>query len=172
MLVTNPVCGADNGMLRSLLYNRSVVTKPELETRLHDAIRAGDELAKRTLRMVLAAWKLAEVDRGGPLDEGGALSLLQKEAKGRRETIADAERAGRQDLIQAAQAELAFLESFLPQPLTERELEDLVLQAIREVGASSPDQMGLVMKALIPTVQGRADGKALSQAVRNLLKTS
>ena len=172
MLVTNPICGADNGMLRSLLYNRSVVTKPELETRLHDAIRAGDELAKRTLRMVLAAWKLAEVDRGGPLDEGGALSLLQKEAKGRRETIADAERAGRQDLIQAAQAELAFLESFLPQPLTERELEDLVLQAIREVGASSPDQMGLVMKALIPTVHGRADGKALSQAVRNLLKAS
>lgn len=172
MLSTNAVPPAANGLFRSLLYNRDVVTKPELETRLHDAMRAGDELAKRTLRMVLAAWKLAEVDRGDPLDEAAALSLLQKEAKGRRETIADAEKAGRQDLVQAAQAELAFLESFLPQPLSERELEDLVLKAIREVGASSPDQMGLVMKALIPTVQGRADGKALSQAVRNLLNAS
>jgi len=121
---------------------------------------------------VLTAWKLAEVDRGGPLDEAGALSLLQKEAKGRRETISDAERAGRQDLVQAAQAELRFLETFLPQPLTEPELEALVRQAIREVGASGPEQMGLVMKALIPNVQGRADGKALSQAVRNLLKAS
>jgi len=149
-----------------------VVTKAELESRLHDAIRAGDGLAKQTLRMVLTAWKLAEVDRGGPLDEAGALSLLQKEAKGRRETISDAERAGRQDLVQAAQAELRFLETFLPQPLTEPELEALVRQAIREVGASGPEQMGLVMKALIPNVQGRADGKALSQAVRNLLKAS
>ena len=152
MLVTTPLCGAADGRFRTLLYNRGVVTKPELESRLHDAIRSSDDVAKRTLRMILTAWKLAEVEIGSPLDEPGTLSLLQKEAKGRRETIADAERAGR--------------------PLTDRELEDLALLAIQEVGASGPEQMGLVMKALMPTVQGRADGKAVSQAVRNLLKTS
>ncbi len=149
-----------------------MVTKPALEARLLEAIRAADDVAKRTLRMILTAWKLAEVELGGPLDEAGALGLLQKEAKGRRETIADAERAGRQALVQAAQAELAFLETYLPRQLSERELDELVLRAIREVGASGPDQMGLVMKALVPTVQGRADGKTVSQAVRNLLKPS
>lgn len=172
MLVTIPLCGADYGQVRTLLYNRDVVTKPELESRLHAAIRSSDDVAKRTLRMILTAWKLAEVEIGGPLDEAGSVSVLQKEAKGRRETIADAERAGRQDMIRSAEAELAFLENFLPRPLTDRELEDLALRAIREVGASGPDQMGLVMKALMPTVQGRADGKAVSQAVRNLLKAS
>jgi uncharacterized protein YqeY len=75
-------------------------------------------------------------------------------------------------MIRAANAELAFLETFLPRPLTDRELEDLALLAIQEVGASGPEQMGLVMKALMPAVQGRADGKAVSQAVRNLLKAS
>ncbi len=172
MFVTIPLCGADYGRVRTLLYNRDVVTKPELESRLHAAIRSSDDVAKRTLRMILTAWKLAEVETGSPLDEAGSVSVLQKEAKTRRETIADAERAGRQDMIRSAEAELAFLENFLPRPLTDRELEDLALRAIREVGASGPDQMGLVMKALMPTVQGRADGKAVSQAVRNLLKAS
>ena len=172
MLLTIPLCGAADGRFRPLLYNRSVVTKPELESRLHEAIRSSDDVAKRTLRMILTAWKLAEVEIGSPLDEPGTLSLLQKEAKGRRETIADAERAGRQDMIRAANAELALLETFLPRPLTDRELEDLALLAIQEVGASGPEQMGLVMKALMPAVQGRADGKAVSQAVRNLLKAS
>ncbi len=149
-----------------------MVTKEDLEARLHSAMRSGDAVAKRSIRMVLSAWKLAEVERGGPLAEADALSLLQKEAKGRRETIADAERAGRTDLLEAAQAELAFIEAFLPQPLTAQELQGLAQVAIQEAGASGPEQMGMVMKVLMPKVQGRAGGKEVSQVVRNLLEPS
>ncbi|MEK6589027.1 MAG: GatB/YqeY domain-containing protein [Chloroflexota bacterium] len=149
-----------------------MVTKEDLEARLHSAMRSGDAVAKRSIRMVLSAWKLAEVERGGPLAEADALSLLQKEAKGRRETIADAERAGRKDLLEAAQAELAFIEAFLPQPLTAQELQGLAQVAIQEAGASGPEQMGMVMKVLMPKVQGRAGGKEVSQVVRNLLEPS
>lgn len=149
-----------------------MVTKEDLEVRLHSAMRSGDAVAKRSVRMVLSAWKLAEVERGGPLAEADALSLLQKEAKGRRETIADAERAGRKDLLEAAQAELAFIEAFLPQPLTAQELQGLAQEAIQEAGASGPEQMGMVMKVLLPKVQGRAGGKEVSQVVRNLLEPS
>ena len=149
-----------------------MVTKEDLEARLHSAMRSGDAVAKRSIRMVLSAWKLAEVERGGPLAETDALSLFQKEAKGRRETIADAERAGRKDLLEAAQAELAFIEAFLPQPLTAQELQGLAQEAIQEAGASRPEQMGMVMKVLLPRVQGRAGGKEASQVVRNLLELS
>lgn len=149
-----------------------MVTKEDLEARLHSAMRSGDAVAKRSIRMVLSAWKLAEVERGGPLAEADALSLLQKEAKGRRETIADAERAGRKDLLEAAQAELAFIEAFLPQPLTAQELQGLAQEAIQEASASGPEQMGMVMKVLMPKVQGRAGGKEVSQVVRNLLEPS
>lgn len=149
-----------------------MVTKEDLEVRLHSAMRSGDAVAKRSVRMVLSAWKLAEVERGGPLAEADALSLLQKEAKGRRETITDAERAGRTDLLEAAQAELAFIEAFLPQPLTAQELQGLAQEAIQEAGASGPEQMGMVMKVLLPKVQGRAGGKEVSQVVRNLLEPS
>lgn len=149
-----------------------MVTKEDLEARLHSAMRSGDAVAKRSIRMVLSAWKLAEVERGGPLAEADALSLLQKEAKGRRETIADAERAGRKDLLEAAQAELAFIEAFLPQPLTAQELQGLAQEAIQEASASGPEQMGMVMKVLLPKVQGRAGGKEVSQVVRNLLEPS
>lgn len=149
-----------------------MVTKEDLEARLHSAMRSGDAVAKRSIRMVLSAWKLAEVERGGPLAEADALSLLQKEAKGRRETIADAERAGRKDLLEAAQAELAFIEAFLPQPLTAQELQGLAQEAIQEASASGPEQMGMVMKVLMPKVQGRAGGREVSQVVRNLLEPS
>lgn len=156
----------------ALMYNRAMVSKQEFEERLHHAMRAGNDLEKRTLRMVLSAWKLAEVERGGPLDDSAALGLLQKEAKSRQEAIADAERAGRPELVAAAQAEWELLQTYLPAPLSEQELEQLARQAISETGAQGPQQMGQVMAALMPRVQGRADGKRVSQVVRNLLAVS
>lgn len=146
-----------------------MITKGSLETSLREAIRAGDDVRKRTLRMILAAIKLAEVERRGPLDDAGMLGVLQKEAKTRHETIADAERAGRDDLTAAARDELALVESYLPQPLSSEELEALARQAIAEAGASAPGDMGKVMKVLMPQVQGRADGKVVSDLVRRLL---
>jgi uncharacterized protein YqeY len=144
-------------------------TKPELESLLHEAMRSGDALRKRTLRMILAAIKLAEVERRGPLDEPGLLAVLQKEARMRQEAIADAERAGRPDLVQDNRAELALIESFLPRGLSAEELEALAKRAVAEAGAAGPGDMGRVMKALMPQVQGRADGKAVSDLVRRLL---
>jgi hypothetical protein len=144
-------------------------TKPELESLLHEAMRSGDALRKRTLRMILAAIKLAEVERRGPLDEPGLLAVLQKEARMRQEAIADAERAGRPDLVQDNRAELGLIESFLPRGLSAEELEALAKRAVAEADAAGPGDMGRVMKALMPQVQGRADGKAVSDLVRRLL---
>ncbi len=151
------------------MYNRAMVTKEALEQRLHAALRAGNDLEKRTLRMVLTAWKLAEVDRGEPLDDQATLSVFQKEAKSRQEAIADAERAQRAELADAARAELELLQTFLPQPLDPQELEQLARSVIAETGAQGPQQMGQVMKELMPRVQGRADGKQVSQVVQSLL---
>jgi hypothetical protein len=151
------------------MYNRAMPTREDLEAQLKDAIRDGDDLHKRTLRLVLSEWKLAEVERGSELDESAALALLQKQAKTRRETIADAERAGRTDIVESTQAELGYLESFLPQPLSQSELEQLARVSIQETGATDAAQIGLVMKDLMPRLEGRAGGKQASDVVRNLL---
>ena len=144
-------------------------TKTQLENDLKDAMRSGDELRKRTLRMALSAVKLAEVEKGTKLDEPAVLAILQKEIKTQREAIADAERAGRPDLVAEAVAQISQLESYLPQPLTSAEIEALARSAIDEVGATSAREMGQVMKVLMPRVQGRAEGAQVSQIVRQLL---
>jgi len=143
--------------------------KSELENALKDAMRAGNDLHKRTLRMALSAIKQTEIDKGITLDDSGVMAILQKEVKTRREAIADAERANRPDLAAASQAEITFLESFLPKELTPEELEDLARQAIAEASASSIREMGQVMKVLMPRLQGRATGDVASQTVRRLL---
>ncbi len=153
------------------MYNRAMPTREDLEAQLKDAIRDVNDLHKRTLRLVLSEWKLAEVERGSELDESAALALMQKQAKIRRETIADAERAGRTDIVESTQAELGYLESFLPQPLSQSELEQLARESIQETGATDAAQMGLVMKDLMPRLEGRAEGKQASDVVRNLLSS-
>ncbi|MFC1922444.1 GatB/YqeY domain-containing protein [Chloroflexota bacterium] len=144
-------------------------TQKQIESDFKDAMRASDDLRKRTYRMVLSSIKLAEVDKGEPLEEPDVLVILQKEIKSRRETIADAERADRADIAAEAEAEIRILEPYLPQPLTHDEIEEMANEAIAEVGASSPKEMGMVMKVLMPRVQGRADGSQVSQIVRQLL---
>jgi uncharacterized protein YqeY len=147
-----------------------MTTKTLLENALKDAMRAGDDLRKRTLRMAISAIRMAEIDKGGALDENAILAILQKEVKSRQESIADAQRANRPDLEAASQDEIEILEGFLPKQLSLEELERLARQAIAEVGATSPREMGQVMKILIPRLQGRATGDQASQAVRKLLQ--
>jgi hypothetical protein len=144
-------------------------TKAKLENDLKDAMRSGDELRKRTIRMVLTAIRLAEVDRGESLDENTILSILQRDVKAHQESIEDARKAGRPDLESNSQAELEVLEGYLPQQLGEDELEVLAKQAIADAGASSLREMGQVMKILMPRLQGRATGDQASRAVRKLL---
>ena len=144
-------------------------TKEKLSQSLKDALRKKDVIRKSTIRLALASIKNAEIDKKDELDEPAIMAILQKEVKSRRETIEAAERGGRADLIAEAQAEIAILEVFLPQPFTMEELEKLVQAAIAETGADSPREMGLVMKHLQPQIQGRADGKTVSQIVRQSL---
>lgn len=144
-------------------------TKQQLEIDLKEALRSGDELRKRTLRMALSAIKLVEVDKGTSLDEGEVLVILQKEIKSRRESIADAEKAGRSDLIAESEAEISVLEGYLPQSFSQDEIEEMAKEVIADEGASSLQDMGKVMKVLMPKVQGRADGSLVSQTVRQLL---
>jgi hypothetical protein len=108
--------------------------KQQLENDLKEAIRNKDELRKRTLRLTLTDIRLAEVEKGGALDEAALLALLQKEIKSRHESIADAERAGRPDLIEEVRAEIGVLEAYLPRQLSPQELEELARQAITETG--------------------------------------
>jgi len=143
--------------------------KTQIEQDIFAAMRSGDALRKGTLRMALSAIKLAEIEKGGSLDYAVVMTVLQKEIKSRRETILDAERAKRPDLVADADAEIALLETYLPTQLSHQELESMAQEAIDEVGATSTREIGLVMKVLLPRVQGRAEGSMVSQVVRQLL---
>jgi uncharacterized protein YqeY len=144
--------------------------KADLQNALKDAMRANDDLRKRTLRMALSAIRLAEVDKGRQLDEQEILSILQKEVKTRQEAIDEARGANRPQLEADAQAEIEVLQEYLPQPLTQEELEAMARQAVDEVGATSQREMGQVMKVLVPRLQGKATGKQASEVVRKLLE--
>jgi uncharacterized protein len=147
-----------------------MVTRADLENELKDAMRTQDVVRKRTLRMVLSDLKLAEVEKGGMLDDTALLALLQKEIKSREETISEASKANRTDIIKDTEAEIGIIRSFLPVPLSSQALQDLVLSVIAEVGATTPADMGKVMKELTPRLQGRASGKDASDMVRRLLQ--
>ncbi|HEY4718178.1 MAG TPA: GatB/YqeY domain-containing protein [Anaerolineales bacterium] len=144
--------------------------KADLEQALRDAMRSGDTVRKNTMRMALSAVKEAEVQKKAELDDSAILALLQKEIKARQEALAEAEKAKRADLAENAKAEIKVLEGYLPQALSAQELEEIVHAAITEVGATTPADMGKVMKAVLPKVQGRADGGQVSQLVRTKLQ--
>jgi uncharacterized protein YqeY len=145
-------------------------TRQLLNDALKNAMRAGDGMRTQAIRMVLSNVKLSEVEKGSPLDEAGVISVIQKEIKSRVESIQDAQKASRPDLITKAESEIAFLETFLPKQLSADELAELVRQAVVEVNATNPADMGKVMKALMPKVQGRAAGNLVSEAVRKQLQ--
>ncbi len=145
-------------------------TKTQLNEAVKAAMKSGDEVRKRTVRMTLAAIKQVEIDRRIVLDEAAVLAILQKEIKLRKEALEEAKKANREDLASDAQAEIDVLTVFLPQGLSADEIKALVLAAIAETGASAPSDMGKVMKVLLPKVAGRAPGDQVSAAVRELLQ--
>lgn len=144
-------------------------SKETLQNHLKEAMRSRDKTRRETLRMVLTAIKLAEVQKGSELDNGALLVIFQKEKKIRHEAMADAEKAGRKEMISDLQAELSIIESYMPAQLSQDEIIQLAQEAIVETDAKSLQDMGKDMKALLPHVQGRADGSAVSQIVRSLL---
>jgi uncharacterized protein YqeY len=144
--------------------------RSRIEADLKDAMRASDDLRRRTLRMVMAGLKLADIEKGVKLDELAIIAIIQKEIKSRREAIIDAEKASRPELIQANLEEIQVLETYLPQGLSETELKAMALEVIRELQAVNPTDMGKVMKAMLAKLQGRAAGDQVSKVVRELLQ--
>jgi len=143
--------------------------KVQLNESMKDAMRSGDEVRKRTVRMALAAVKQVEVDKRVELDDAAVMGLLQKEIKNRREAIEEAKKANRPDLIEENEAEIKVLQAFLPEAMPADELRTLVQAAITETGAASPSDMGKVMKVAIAKVAGRAPSDMVSATVRELL---
>lgn len=143
--------------------------KEQIQTDLKEAMRAGDTHRREVLRLLLAAFKQVEVDRQIELSEADALGVLMGEAKKRREAIAEMTAAGRDELAAQERYELEIIESYLPRQLDRAELEAMAREVIAQVGATSPKDVGPVMKELMARVKGQADGKVVNAIVRELL---
>lgn len=145
--------------------------KTRLQSDLTTALKAHDELRLATVRMTLAAVTSEEVagTRARELSDDDVIRVIAREAKKRRESADAFAAAGRQELAERERAEGAVLEEYLPTQLSDDELVGLVRQAVSESGATSPREIGAVMKAVQPMVAGRADGRRVSDEVRRQL---
>jgi uncharacterized protein len=141
----------------------------EIEAELKDAIKGRAQLRADTLRMTLASLRAAEKELGRPLKEDEELQVLQRERKQRAEAAEAFRTAGREEQAETEEEELEIIEEFMPEPLGEDELEQIVDDAIAETGATSLRDLGRVMADVMPQVAGRADGSAVSQLVREKL---
>jgi uncharacterized protein YqeY len=140
-----------------------------LETELTTAMKERDSERRDALRLILSSLRAAEKDLQRPLHDDEELQVLQRERKRRLESAEAFRAAGREEQAEAEEAELDVLEEFMPEPLSEEELERIVDDAIAEVGATSMRDIGRVMADVMPQIAGRADGSAVSQIVREKL---
>jgi uncharacterized protein YqeY len=141
----------------------------EIEGDLTDAMRARERVRTDALRLILAALRAAEKELGRELKEDEELQVLQRERKRRAEAAEAFRSAGREEQADKEEEELEVIEEFMPEPLSENELERIVDDAIAETGATSLRDLGRVMADVMPQVAGRADGSAVSQLVREKL---
>jgi uncharacterized protein len=140
-----------------------------LEDELKQAMLARDDARRDALRLLLSSLRGAEKELQRPLHEDEELQVLQRERKRRLEAAEAFRGGGRSEQADAEEQELAVLEEFMPEPLSEEALEEIVDSAIAEVGATSMRDFGRVMADVMPQVAGRADGSAVSQLVREKL---
>jgi uncharacterized protein len=141
----------------------------QLETELTAAMKERDTARRDALRLILASLRGAEKELQRPLHDDEELQVLQRERKRRLESAEAFRAAGREEQAKAEEAELGVLEEFMPEPLSEDDLERIVDDAIAEVGATSMRDLGRVMADVMPQIAGRADGSAVSQLVREKL---
>ena len=141
----------------------------EIKGELEDAMREGDAARRDTLRLILSSLQGAEKELQRPLHEDEELQVLQRERKKRVEAAEAFRKAGRDEQADKEEDELDVLEEFMPEPISEDELESIVDDVIAEVGATSMRDIGRVMADVMPQVAGRADGSAVSQLVREKL---
>lgn len=141
----------------------------EIESAMRAAMKARDAVRVSTLRLAMAAAHNRQIELGHELTDAEVVEVLDRQVKQRRESIELYRKGGRPELADAEEAELAVLREFLPEPLTDAELERLARDAVAATDAKGPTDMGRVMGALVPQTKGRADGKAVSDLVRRLL---
>lgn len=134
------------------------------------AMRAGDTTKRNAVGLLLAAIKQEEIDGQITLDDEGVLAVLMKQAKQRRESIADYEKAGRPEMLASEQAELAIIESYLPQQMGREQIAAIAAEIVAELGVTDAKGMGQVMGKLMPKVKGQADGRLVNEVVRELLQ--
>ncbi|WP_028388627.1 GatB/YqeY domain-containing protein [Legionella fairfieldensis] len=140
--------------------------KDRISNDLKDAMRARDKKKLDTLRLITAAVKQVEVDERIVVDEERMLVILDKLAKQRKESIAQFQAAGREDLVAQEQFELELISNYLPEPLTKAEIEALIVKALADTAATKISDMGKVMTLLKPQLQGRADMGEISMIIK------
>lgn len=134
------------------------------------AMRAGDTAKRNAIGLLLAAIKQEEIDGQTSLDDEGVLAVLTKQAKQRRESIADYEKAGRPEMMANEEAELMIIESYLPQQMGRAQIKAIAAETIAELGVTDAKGMGQVMGKLMPKLKGQADGRLVNEVVRELLQ--
>jgi len=140
--------------------------KDQLDADLKSAMRDKDTVKLSVVRMLKSAVKYREIELMKPLDDGGVLQVIASEIKRHKDSVEQYRAGNRQDLVAKEEAEIAVLVAWLPVQLSEAEVKAKVEAAVAAVGAKGPKDMGAVMKALLPEVQGRADGKLVSELVK------
>lgn len=140
-----------------------------IRTEMTTAWKAGDTVRRDALRLLIAALENARIEAGRPLEDADTLRVLQKEAKQRRDSITEYDKAHRSDLSAKEQQELDVILTFLPTQLSDDEIRDLARGVIAETGASGAGDVGKIMRPLLAKVAGRADGGRVNQIARELL---
>jgi uncharacterized protein YqeY len=139
---------------------------------LKQAMKKGDKIRQSVIRLTRAEIQNVEKAQGKPLDDPGVIDVLSKEAKKRRESIAEFSKADRQDLVAQEEAELAILLEYLPPQLSREEIVAAARSVIEELGAQGPGDKGRVMGKLMPQLKGKAEGRLVSEVVAELLAGS
>jgi uncharacterized protein YqeY len=143
--------------------------REQIDADVKDALKSGAKEKLSTLRMLNAALKNKQIDKRRPLTEEEVIETVRSLIKQRKDSIEQFAKGGRQDLVDKETAEVAALEGYLPQQLSREELEGMVRDVVAQTGAQGARDMGKVMKALLPVLGGRADGKLVSELVKNAL---
>jgi uncharacterized protein len=144
----------------------------QLDDDLKAAMKASESLKVSVLRMAKSALKYRQIEKGDALSDEEILSVLSGLSKQRRESIEQFSKGGREDLAERERQELSMLQLYLPQQLTPEEIDHIIVEAIRETSAAGIKDMGKVMRIIIPRMKGAADGKVVSQRVKDILETT
>ncbi len=145
--------------------------KQRIDQDTREALKKKDSLRLSVLRMLKSEIKYKEIEKGSELSDDEVISVLSSSVKRRKDSIQQFEKGERDDLVSREKAELELVLKYLPEQLTEEELSQIINQAIKELNASGPSDLGKVMRQIMPEVRGRADGKRVNQMVSSQLES-